>query len=149
VVRTLHGGSTGLCLLVLPLLAACGGSGGGDDATVRVLATDGAERFAVDVEIADDEAERLAGLRGRDGLDAGEGLLIVLPAQGEVCITNRGVAFAIDAVFASEDGTVTALAAGIAADDDSLHCADGVRYVLEVAAGVAEGVRPGNRVIIP
>ncbi len=80
------------------------------------------------------------GLRGRSGLPAGTGLLLVFPIEGDVCITAEGVAFATEVLFARARGEVTA-AERFAADDARVVCAP-ARVVLEVEAGAldAEGI---------
>jgi uncharacterized membrane protein (UPF0127 family) len=95
------------------------------------------------VVVADDADERLDGLRGRDTLSAGEGMLLVFPAVDDVCLTNEGVAFAIDAVFVDDSETVTTRTT-LARDSADLSCAADTQMVLEVAEGVAREVRAGD-----
>ncbi len=103
----------------------------------------------VAVDVATTAEERMRGLRGRDALADGEGLLIEMPAVlDDVCIVNDGVAFDIDAVYADGDGAVIAVATNIVAGDGTPRCEDGVRHVLEVSAGVAAGVEPGDQLVI-
>ena len=75
-----------------------------------------------------------------------EGLLLVFPVTGEVCISQAFVGFPIDAVFIGEDLRVLEVATNIPAGSDSLVCVDAVRYVLEVAATRAAEVEPGATV---
>lgn len=100
------------------------------------------------VELAVTAEERRQGLRGHVPLGPGEALVLIFPRELEVCVVNSGVQFAIDAVFAAEDGDVLAIEHDIPADDGSARCHEGVRRVVEIAAGQAGLVRPGDRLFI-
>lgn len=97
----------------------------------------GETKLRVVLELAEDEAARSRGLRGYASLAPDQGLLLVFPGPSEVCITNEGVVFGIDAVFV-EAGRVTAVET-FEAEEGALRChrAD---EVLELAAGVAAEV---------
>ena len=97
---------TALGLLVA--LSACGDTGPAP-VVVFLEDADGNVVLEVSAQVADTEAARAEGLRGYDTLPADEGLLLAFPSEGEVCITNAGVDFAIDVVYASTDGTVVAM----------------------------------------
>lgn len=101
--------------------------------------------LVVCAEVADTEAQRATGLRLSDGLGSDEGLLLEFNTEGNVCIVNTGVAFSIDAIFASNDGTVVAVERRIAANDEAARCHDSTRRVLELAAGTASAVRGGHQ----
>lgn len=97
----------------------------------------GETKLRVVLELAEGEAARRRGLRGYASLAPDQGLLLVFPGPSEVCITNEGVVFGIDAVFV-EAGLVTAVES-FEAGEDALRChrAD---EVLELAAEVASEV---------
>lgn len=121
-------------------LAACGGDGtacdGAGRARVAVLEGDDdpvPRTFCAD--LATTAEERRRGLAGRQGLGPDEGLLLVFPTTGEVCIENGRVTFPIDAVFVDPAGQVVGVELEIPAGDGSARCVDGVERVLEVAAG--------------
>lgn len=138
-----------LRLAVLLLVAACGNDSESDETVaVRVTGSDGAEHLAVEAAVAESEAARREGLAGYDELDDDRGLLIVLPVEGEVCITNSGVGFAIDAVFAADDGTVVAVERNVPMGDVTLRCHVSTRRILEVAAGVASSVDAGDQLLL-
>ncbi|WP_428266298.1 DUF192 domain-containing protein [Haliangium sp.] len=104
--------------------------------------------LAACAELAVTEAERRQGLRGHDPLGSGEALLIVLPDQlDDICVTNDGVSFAIDVVFAAGDGRVTAIEREFPADDGDPRCHDGVRWIVEFAAGAAAAVAVGDSLV--
>lgn len=133
--------------IFLLVAAGCGGEGS-DVVEVQVAAPDGATRLLVAVDVASDDSARRAGLSGYASLPPGQGLLIVLPIEGETCISNREVGFAIDAVFADDVGEVVAVESDIAAHDATLRCHAAVRRILEVGAGEAAEVRVGDRLIV-
>jgi len=130
------------------LLAACGLLAACPDGnTVRVTverAGSGETVLAVDAEVARTADERRAGLRGHAPLANGEGLLIEMPQPLDICIVNDGVDFAIDAIYAVDDGTVIAIERNIPAGDPTARCQSAVRWVLEVGAGGAAAVSAGD-----
>ena len=127
---------TALGLLVA--LSACGDTGPAP-VVVFLEDADGNVVLEVSAQVADTEAARAEGLRGYDTLPADEGLLLAFPSEGEVCITNAGVDFAIDVVYASTDGTVVAIEHDLAANAPGPYCDDETAFVLEVVAGAATG----------
>ncbi|MCA9531649.1 MAG: DUF192 domain-containing protein [Myxococcales bacterium] len=131
------------------MATVAGGCADAPSPQARVVGPDGAPRLAVRVELAVTPAERVRGLRGHAPLGPRDGLLIVTPGPSELCIVNDGVSFAIDEVFARADGVVAAVEREVAAGDPTPHCHEGIQSVLEVAAGVAARVRPGDRLIAP
>lgn len=104
----------------------------------------GQARLSVCVTRATTADERRRGLVGR-GLDDGEGLLLVFPVEGEVCITNEGVGLAIDALWLDSRGTVTAIERALAAGAPGPWCHAPAAFVMEVRAGTAAAVAPGDR----
>ena len=109
------------------------------------VVSDSESKLRVQVTLAESEAARREGLRAYTSLSTGEGLVLVFPGPSEVCITNAGVAFPIDAVFA-EVGQVTGVES-FDAGEAAVRChrAD---EVLEVASGVANRVVPGDRILV-
>lgn len=94
--------------------------------------------------------ERAEGLRAYAPLGDDDGLLIRFPIEGEVCITNAEVDYAIDLVFfvlEAERYRVNAIASMEANQVEAicLMASD----VLEVRAGVADQVAPGQRATLP
>lgn len=120
---------------VLALLAAC------SPCEHRVVTVGPLEVCA---EVADTEAARAAGLTGRAPLDDDEGLLLDFPVTDEICIVNEGVSFSIDAIYIGPDDRVSAVEREIPRGDPTPRCIDGTQRVLEVAAGVSQGIAPGS-----
>lgn len=139
-------------LVPLFLAAGCGGAADEDgtppeneDVLVRIVSPASLARLTVQAAVADDEDERTRGLKGVASLPANRGLLIVLPVEGEVCLTNSGVGFPIDAVFAASDGTVVAVERNIPSGDVRLRCQPSTRRILEVNGGAATRVAAGDQ----
>ena len=143
-------------LAALAIMAAVSGCGGAADdpeappsetANVRIISPAGVDRLIVSAAVADDEDERRAGLRGVASLPEGRGLLIVLPVEDDVCITNADVVFPIDAVFAAADGTIVAVERNIPSRDVRLRCHASTRRILEVNGGAASRVAAGDQLL--
>ena len=115
-----------------------------DPATVTVWGPAGELRVRFVVDVAETAEERRTGLVGREELATGEGLLLVFPVEGEVCISSALVGFPIDAVFADALGHVVAVESGIAAGDPRVRCHAQVTLVLEVSGGAALSVTEGD-----
>ncbi|MEZ4325561.1 MAG: DUF192 domain-containing protein [Polyangiales bacterium] len=128
----------GACLAgVGVLLMGCEGM-----PTVTIHGPDETLRLRAHVLVAETADERRMGLVGRREMAEGEGLLLLFPLEGEVCITNAEVVFPIDAVFADALGRVVAVERSIAAGDPSLRCHAPVLTVLELTSGAALSVQP-------
>lgn len=138
---TRAGLAAGLLALVTGCEPTCPG------ATATLVAPDGSLRAEVCAEVASTEADRRRGLLGRASLPVDEGLLIWFPLEGEACITGAGMAFAIDVVFASTAGAVVAVD-HLGVDDPQVICHEGVRAALEMADGVAAGVKAGDVLLL-
>jgi uncharacterized membrane protein (UPF0127 family) len=89
----------------------------------------------------------MTGLRGRDALEPGEGLLLAFPIEDEICIVNDGVRFDIDAAYAGNDGVITAIERRIPAGDPTPRCHPATQQVLEMAAGQLADAMPGDRIL--
>ena len=109
--------------------------------TVRVLGGDGLTLFER-VVVADRPLKRMKGLLGRASLGAGEGILL-RPASS---IHMWFMRFAIDAVFLDEDLNV--LDVRRAVRPWRIAAKRGAKSVLEVGAGQAAGVKPGDRLVL-
>lgn len=127
------------------LVSGCGS----DCPTAQVVSGETGEVVLdVCVEYARTADERRKGLMGHAPLDESSGLIIELPVAGDACIHNVGVTFAIDVIYAGDSGRVIAVERRIPAGDTDTRCYESVRRVLEVAAGVADTVAAGDRLII-
>ena len=109
-----------------------------------VAGTADGRMLAVHCVVADTPARRMRGLLGRDGLDAGEGLLI----RPSNAIHMWFMRFPIDAVFLDADGTVLRIAASLR-PWRTAFCR-GARAVLELPADTCAALQlePGERVAV-
>lgn len=135
------------------LVSACPAPDGGaprtGQATVRVTVdtTGGPMSFAV--EEADTEQRRRNGLMRRDSLPERGGMLFEYPDARERTFWMRDTCLPLDIVFVGPDGRVIR----VARDAEPLSDAPIPSYgpaslVLEVAAGGASGVGPGDEVTL-
>jgi len=109
---------------------------------VGVLKKAGGEVVCERCELADTPLKRMRGLLGRSGLDEGEGMLF-RPAGSIHMFFMR---FPIDAVFCDRDLVVV----GIEHDLEPWKTArrKGAKVVIELAAGAARGLEPGDRLFL-
>lgn len=104
----------------------------------------GREIFAV--EVADDPAERGRGLMLREQLDIGAGMLFVYEQPQRATFWMKDTLIPLDMIFADQTGTVTRVHPNaVPGDLTPIDGGDGVRFVLEINAGLAEklGITPG------
>jgi uncharacterized membrane protein (UPF0127 family) len=109
---------------------------------VGVLKKAGGEIVCARCEIADSPLQRMRGLLGRDGLEPDQGMLF-RPAGSIHMFFMR---FPIDAVFCDRDLVVL----GVERDLRPWRTAGrkGAKVVVELAAGAASGLAPGDRLFL-
>jgi hypothetical protein len=109
---------------------------------VGVLRTAGGEVVCERCELADTPRKRMWGLLGRARLEEGEGMLF-RPAGSIHMFFMR---FPIDAVFCDGDLVVV----GVERDLKPWKTArrKGAKVVIELAAGAAGGLEPGDRLVL-
>jgi uncharacterized protein len=107
-----------------------------------VLKKAGGEVVCARCEVADNPWKRMKGLLGRSGLEPGQGMLF-RPAGSIHMLFMR---FPIDAVFCDRDLVVV----GVERDLRPWRMArrKGAKVVVELAAGAAAGVEPGERLFL-
>ena len=110
--------------------------------SVGLLSKTGGELVCARCEIADTPLKRMRGLLGRSGLGPDEGMLF-RPAGSIHMMFMR---FAIDAVFCDRDLVVL----GVERDLKPWKTAGrkGAKVVVELAAGAAAGLQPGDRLVL-
>ncbi len=97
--------------------------------------------------VASTTEELLTGLSQVESIPAGTGMLFILPREQIVNITTEYMLFPLSVIFISEDVYVTEMAPMLPPGGGgitTLPC----RYFLEVNAGEAEGITPGDPVNI-
>ena len=109
---------------------------------VGVLRKAGGEVVCERCELADTPLKRMKGLLGRSGLDEEEGMLFRTAGS----IHMFFMYFPIDAVFCDRDLVVV----GVERDLQPWKMArrKGAKVVIELAAGAAGGVEPGDRLFL-
>jgi len=103
----------------------------------------------LNVEIADDEAERNQGLMFRDPLPDDRGMLFHFQTPENASFWMRNTPSSLDIIFIGVDGRILNVADHTTPYSDAPVPASGLtRGVLEIRAGRAEelGIRPGDRV---
>jgi uncharacterized protein len=93
-------------------------------------------------ELADSPLKRMWGLLGRSGLDEDEGMLF-RPAGSIHMFFMR---FPIDAVFCDRDLVVIGVERGLKPWKTARR--KGAKVVIELAAGAASGLEPGDRLFL-
>jgi uncharacterized membrane protein (UPF0127 family) len=125
------------------LLAGCEGDDACEGRAIRVAWAQGA--VEVCAAVAKTEEERRRGLGGRPPLEPGEALLIVFPLEGEACITNEPVPYAIDVLLLDRAGGVTEVLCGLPPNDPEAHCTEEVKAALELRSPEGCDVPVGAR----
>ncbi len=100
------------------------------------------------VELADNDATRAQGLRGRTALHPGTGMLFVWNHSVPRAMTMRETSIPLDIAFVDSHGRITSIARSIPAYTIPLIGGVG-QYVIEAPAGTFARIRPGSRVIGP
>ncbi len=122
----------------------------GPNAPTEVLTIDTqAGPVRLNVEIADDEAERNQGLMNRAPLPDDRGMLFHFQTPEYASFWMRNTPSSLDIIFIGVDGRILNIADHTTPFSDAPVPASGVtRGVLELRAGQAEalGIRPGDRV---
>lgn len=103
------------------------------------------------VEVADDEAERNAGLMYRNFLPDDRGMLFVFPQQRQVGFWMKNTPLPLDLVFIDENGVVQGIRPGEPFSEAAITPGVPVRYVLELKRGTAArmGIEEGAEIRHP
>ena len=107
-----------------------------------VLRKAGGEVVCERCELADSPLKRMRGLLGRSGLGPGEGMLF-RPAGSVHTLFMR---FPLDVVFCDRDLVVVGVERGLR--PWRMAGRRGAKVVVELAAGAAAGVEPGDRLFL-
>jgi len=121
--------------------SACAGGGAGPAGFGRAEIVLGGERWPVAV--ADDPAERAAGLSGVEGLGEVRGMLFAFPEDTTAAFWMKGTLLALDVAFFAADGSLVGRAEMVpcASEPCPTYSPGGpYRYALEVPAGGLDGM---------
>lgn len=114
--------------------------------TDRVVFRTGQGDVGFSVEVASTGQARAKGLMDRRHLDPGRGMLFVFPEPIEARFWMKDTRIPLDMVFVGPRGTVRQVkAAAKPMDETIIDGGPGIRFVLEINAGLAarHGIRPG------
>lgn len=120
------------------------------DPTPLVAVTKQGER-SFTIEIADDSAERSAGLMFREDMADDHGMLFVFEQTHPVGFWMKNTPMPLDLVFIGEDGKIRAIKQGEPQSEAVISPGEPVRFVLELKAGTAakDGIADGDLVRHP
>lgn len=120
------------------------------DPAPLIAETDKGQR-TFSIEIADDAAERSAGLMFRTDLPEDRGMLFILDGTGNVAFWMKNTPLPLDLIFVGADGRVKAIRHGEPESEAIISPDAPVRYVLELKAGTAArvGIEDGDLLVHP
>lgn len=103
------------------------------------------------IEIADDDAEREAGLMFRQSMPDDHGMLFVFPQTESVGFWMKNTPMPLDLLFIGQDGRVKAIRRGEPQSEAVIAPDEPVRFVLELKAGTAgrQNIKEGDLVKHP
>lgn len=115
------------------------------DPTPLTVETDHGKRM-FRIEIADDAAERAAGLMFRESMADDHGMLFVFDRTQEATFWMKDTPMALDLVFIGQDGRVKAIKQGEPRSIEVISPGEPVRFVLELKSGTAarDGIEDGD-----
>ncbi len=116
-----------------------------------LVAEAGGKDIRFTVEIADDDAERSAGLMFRRVMPDDRGMLFVFEETRRVAFWMKNTPMPLDLIFADEEGVVVDIRQGVPFSEAAIAPQAPVRFVLEVKAGTAQkaGIAAGDRLRHP
>jgi uncharacterized protein len=142
----------GLLEILVVLLASLAliGCAREETATVAINAS-GGERVEVEVEIADDEAERRKGLMERTELVENAGMLFVFDREQPLSFWMRNTVIPLSIAYIDAEGRIADIQDMQPLDETPHPSAEPARYALEVNQGFFEerGVEVGDEVEVP
>lgn len=103
------------------------------------------------IEIADDDAEREAGLMFRQSMPDDHGMLFVFPQTESVGFWMKNTPMPLDLLFIGQDGRIKAIRRGEPQSETVIAPDEPVRFVLELKAGTAgrQNIKEGDLVKHP
>ncbi|RJF86719.1 DUF192 domain-containing protein [Oleomonas cavernae] len=134
-------------LLVLALVRA-----GAAHAEQLTIVSAAGTRHAFQVEIADEDAERMKGLMFREQLASDAGMLFLYPRPVGIVMWMKNTPLPLDMLFVDQKGIITSIAADtVPYSTDRIPADRLVIGVLEVNAGTAARLHivPGDRIDYP
>lgn len=154
-------------LLLAGMASGCGGepagsgqtTGGGTDSDGSTgtrsvtIAASGGDEVEVQVEVADDDAERQRGLMGRTALGEDKGMLFVFDGEQELSFWMKGTLIPLSVAYMDSEGRIVDIQDMKPLDDELPHyaSAEPAQYALEVNQGFFDerGIEVGDRAELP
>ena len=120
------------------------------DPTPLVVDTASGEK-SFTIEVADDVAERSAGLMFRESMDDDHGMLFVFPQTQPVGFWMKNTPMPLDLIFIGQDGVIRDILPGEPFSEALVAPDEPVRFVFELKAGTAAraGIKAGDKVRHP
>jgi len=130
--------------LALIGLVACGDEAVEQGATrAQILDASGDVLLEVAIQVAETEDALREGLRRYPPLAQDEGLLLLFPVETTICITNTGVPYPIDVLYASATRQVIAVET-IPADAPGPYCHPQTAMALELRGDTLQSTNPAK-----
>lgn len=139
-------GGSGLITALLALLGASGTAGADCAPDLVELRNAAGQVQRFHVEVADDPEEQSKGLMFREKMAMSAGMLFVFPQEKHATFWMKNTLLPLDMIFADAEGRVTRVhSAAVPLDETMIDGGEGVRFVLEINAGLAApmGIEPG------
>ena len=149
-------------LLLASMASGCGGEPAGSGQTTGdgsagtrsvTIAASGGDEVEVQVEVADDDAERQRGLMGRTALGEDKGMLFVFDGEQELSFWMKGTLIPLSVAYMDSEGRIVDIQDMKPLDDEPPHyaSAEPAQYALEVNQGFFDerGVEVGDRAELP
>ncbi|UCI05368.1 DUF192 domain-containing protein [Mesorhizobium sp. B1-1-8] len=116
-----------------------------------LVAVTGSGKHSFSIEIADNSAEREAGLMFRRTMADDHGMLFVFDKPGVVNFWMKNTPMPLDLVFIGQDGKIKAIKRGEPESEAIISPGQPVSFVLELKAGTAakDGLENGDLLLHP
>lgn len=103
----------------------------------------------IDIEVADDEAERAQGLMNRPWMEETQGMLFIMELEERQNFWMRNTIIPLDIIYVSADKRIVSIAKDTQPfSEKSIPSAGPAKYVVEVIAGFSDkyGLKAGDRI---
>lgn len=141
-----------LSLVAFAVLVTANAAGREAGPTEAFLVVTSAGVVQLELELADDPAERAKGLMFRHALAPRSGMLFDFGTTGPITMWMKNTIIPLDMLFIDEDGRIVAIARETVPESlDTISVREPVRAVIEIAGGSAAalGIAEGDLVARP
>lgn len=108
------------------------------------------EIVKIDIEVADDEDERILGLMNRDSIPANAGMLFMMGIEEPQSFWMKNTKIPLDIIYVAADNSIVKICYNaVPYSLDNINSDYPAMFVVEVNAGFAikYGLKPGDRII--